>query len=358
MLSAMNGIAEASAEFFELMATIFKSIGYKQTCGDKAFWFKRNQDHFILLLLSTDDIHVSTNQKYLYEELQVALETKFQPKNVKTYLNCEKFIGINMISLPSGAIWTHQNDSIDKMAIEHFPNLDRSKSTFPKQPISKAYENSIKTGISLDSTPCNPTMFRHGTGQIISITKTRIDVLYGLKLIASKQANPDMSDYKALMQLLLYAIGTPELGLTYNPSNDENIANLIKLYSLIDASYNHYSDSRSHSGYYQSFDSTGNGSFNTVSKKASTVATSTTESEHDSVFEWSKANNWTRDMLECLGLATKQPSTGYDDSQSNINIIQNPKATLKKTRHYTMRVDYLLLLCCQVIIQIKKSSYI
>ena len=46
MLSAMNGIAEASAEFFELMATIFKSIGYKQTCGDKAFWYKRIQDHF------------------------------------------------------------------------------------------------------------------------------------------------------------------------------------------------------------------------------------------------------------------------------------------------------------------------
>lgn len=110
----------------------------------------------------------------------------------------------------------------------------------------------------------------------------------------------------------------------------------------MDAGFLTHSDSKSQSGWYDTFDDTGNGAVNFKSNKQSTVASSSTQSENNSLFEFTKSHQYMRDMMESLGFTQETASDIWDDSANNIQVSSNPQANLKGTKHYMMRVNYIL----------------
>ena len=331
------GMPESSAQFFDYLNQVFKLLNYKATSGDKAFLFKRTADGgFIMCLIETDDVACSYNKVELFHELRDALINKFKAGNVKITNDLELFIGIQLVKNPNGSLTILQLKHISKITTKYYPNLN-SSSNFPLIPISTTFESYTK-----ESKPCEVTKYRSAVNEFGHFINSRPDILFAFSIFASRQNNPTEHDYQGIMLAFLYIIGTKYLGLTFNPSNPDYLYRLTKMFGMVDAGFMTHADSKSQSGWYESFDDTGNGAINYKSNKQSTVAASSTHSENNSLFEFTKSHQYMRDMMESLEFTQEEASGIWDDSANNIQVSSNPQANLKGTKHYMMRVNYIL----------------
>lgn len=331
------GMPESSAQFFDFLFQVFTLLNYKSTSGDKAFLFKRTSNGgFIMCLVETDDVACAYNAVELFDELRDALINKFEVENVKITNKLVLFIGIQIIRNQDGSLTFLQLKHIKKVATKYFPTLNES-TNYPLIPISTTFES--YTG---KSEHCEVTMYRSAVNELGYFMNSRPEVLYAFSIFASRQNNPTNHDYNGIMLAFLYIIGTKYLGLTFNPSNPDYLYRLTKMFGFVDAGFLTHSDSKSQSGWYDTFDDTGNGAVNFKSNKQSTVASSSTQSENNSLFEFTKSHQYMRDMMESLGFTQETASDIWDDSANNIQVSSNPQANLKGTKHYMMRVNYIL----------------
>ena len=109
------------------------------------------------------------------------------------------------------------------------------------------------------------------------------------------------------------------------------------LNAFVDASYNSYSDSKSHTGVSLHLGRF-SGSFLSMSKKQSILADSTTVSEFVDTHSAVQKVLWAQNMLTELGYQSVIPATLFQDNKSTIRLISHKKNS-GCTKHIALRFN-------------------
>ena len=136
----------------------------------------------------------------------------------------------------------------------------------------------------------------------------------------------------AVDRFLRYIASTSLLGITFYAHNLP-----FKLYVYVDASYNCYTDSKSHTGvslHLCRF----SGSFLSMSKKQSILADSTTVSEFIGTHSAVQKVLWAHNLLTELGYLSAIPTTLFQDNKSTIRLISH-KGNSGRTKHIALRFN-------------------
>lgn len=152
----------------------------------------------------------------------------------------------------------------------------------------------------------------------------------------------------ALGRIMKYLAGTINLGLTFNPSQREDLTTIF----WVDAAYACHLDGKSHSGYCFSLGSHHTGKFFCRSAKQANVTTSSTESECDALKEAAKEIEWMRFMMEELGFPQSEPTQIYEDNMSTIVLATKFSGNMKRVKHMMQTILYILDLYKRSVIKI------
>lgn len=152
-------------------------------------------------------------------------------------------------------------------------------------------------------------------------------------LLSQFNSCPTDVHFKCVKRCIRYLQGTKGLGLKYLKVNSPDN----KLITYCDANYADNSESKSFSGVLFLF----NGCLiNWLSKKQSTVATSTTHAECKAADLALRELIWLRELLSEIGFEQNEPSLIYCDSQPAINLLCKPDFN-RRTKHFNVMVQYL-----------------
>ena len=133
-------------------------------------------------------------------------------------------------------------------------------------------------------------------------------------------------------RLLRYIASTPSLGITFNSYNKP-----FHIFAFVDASYNCYLDSKSHTGISLHLGQH-SGAFLTLSKKQTVVADSSTVAEFIATHTACQKILWAQNLLTELGYSTAINTTLYQDNQSTIRLIMH-KGSSGRTKHIALRFN-------------------
>ena len=216
--------------------------------------------------------------------------------------------------------------------VESLINKFSIPSSSAKYPMSEDF----LTNMPLPSTdslfpPDLQTLFQEKVGSILYLaSQTRPDLLYSTTQLSRRSNKATARDMAAADRLLRYIASTPSLGITFC-SYDKPF----RLFAYVDASYNCYSDSKSHTGVSLHLGQF-SGAFLSLSKKQTIVADSTTVSEFVATHTAVQKVLWAQHLLTELGLPSEAITTLYQDNKSTIRLIQH-KGNSGRTKHIALR---------------------
>ena len=156
---------------------------------------------------------------------------------------------------------------------------------------------------------------------------TRPDIAYATAILAQTVSTPTTKDYKAAARILRYLHGTRTYGILFQKGIQPT------LYGYADADWgSDYSTGKSQSGFVSFF----GGPICWNSRKQTTVALSTAESELYAEIQEAQDILWIRSLLQELGYDMTQPTVLYEDNAGALALANNTVIG-KRTRHVNIK---------------------
>ena len=150
-------------------------------------------------------------------------------------------------------------------------------------------------------------------------SSSRPDISYCVSFLASSLINPQVSHWRAARRCLQYLLGTAELGLSYGRNCTTDMTDPVQLGpSYCDASW--AGDVRGRRSQLAYIMQVNGGTVSWSSKKQSTVARSSCESEYVAMSLASCEILWLRALLTEIGFAQSSGTVLYCDNQPAIDL--------------------------------------
>lgn len=187
-----------------------------------------------------------------------------------------------------------------------------------KFPMSEDFLTNMPVSLSTSLLPpAEQTLFQEKVGSILYLaSQTRPDLLYSTTQLSRRSNKCTLRDMAAADRLLRYIASTPSLGITFCTRGLS-----FRLFAYVDASYNCYTDSKSHTGVSLHLGQY-SGAFLSLSKKQTIVADSSTVAEFVATHTACQKILWAQNLLQELNFPLSIPTTLYQDNQSTIRLIQ------------------------------------
>jgi hypothetical protein len=196
-----------------------------------------------------------------------------------------KIIGIE-ITLSDGQVTISQREYIESV-LEKEGMAKANPVGMPLDPNVKLVPNPE------DNEPNRSNAYAKLLGELQYIANsTRPDILYAVNCLGPYTANPSLQHYGALKRILRYLVGTKDLGITYQKSQENNNTDTL-FHGYTDATYVNNNDLKSTMGYI--FLSSG-GVITWKSKKQTVIALSMMESEYVALSEAGREAVWLRNL--------------------------------------------------------------
>ena len=263
LLKALYGLKQASRKWYELLKSVLVKNGYQMSKIDSCLFIKKGQltgDTYVLVYV--DDLLVLGKSNELCQEVKDLLIKEFIEITEKEG-NKLSFIGLEITTDKNGNIKLSQSGYIKKILEEY--NISE-ESTYPTD------EHILEYGPDEDK--CEKSEYLTLLMKIMFLAiRTRTDALYATIVLASRNINPTMMDYKRLIKILYYFNRTINHGLIYKSEGE------IHVNSFVDASFNSHYDARGHEGFIIFPDLVGSAGILVKSIKQKHVADSSAEAE-------------------------------------------------------------------------------
>ena len=253
---------------------------------------------------------------------------KYLEQNIEITSNSLKtFLGIEIDILSNGSWLIHQKTYAEKV-VNRF-NLENANSVrIPADPnsISTIFENG--GGRSACNVP-----YKEAIGSLMFLaTVTRPDIAFSVGVLSRYADNPSKIHWNAIKRIIKYVKGTTEYGLIYKNNND---CSQILTFSHADYASDH-TTRKSVSGFIVKL---GDSLVSWGSKKQSTIALSTTESEFIAARTATQEMIWTERLIKDLCNNCKIPVL-YVDNQSAIQLIKNLRYHCR-TKHIDIKYKFI-----------------
>ena len=338
---ALYGLKESGRDWYITIRDDFLNDGYKMLNADPCVFTKvlPTKDLSIISIYVDDGLQICKNE--------TAMEDEFNRinKRIKTreYRPSDYILSISTERVDGGII-LHQS-SYAKTILEEMDMWENdTKSKSSPTPMSTSFQRDNNSP-RLDKN--NHTKYRSIVMKLSYLAQqTRADIMYAVNVLAQYQEKPTDNEWKALIKILRYLMGTWDYGLYYRKSanknfqamtNDEVFPFSDKPEGYADASFGSDENRKSRSGYLFFM----SGAVVTwCSKKQPVISVSSTEAELYSLSEIVREGIWIRKLLKELHEELNEPTVINQDNKSMIAIAKNP-IHHQRVKHIEVKTNHL-----------------
>jgi hypothetical protein len=202
----LYGLKQAPRAWYSRFASYLASIGFVEAKSDTSLFIYRRGDDNVYLLLSVDDIVLTTSTADLLHRMIVALHREFAMKDLGPL---DHFLGIPAERWPQG-LFLHQR----QYAIDILERAGMSDC----RPCSTPVDTQAK--LSEDDGPpvADATSYRSLTGVLQYLTFSRPDIAYVVQQVCLHMHTPREPHLTALKRILRYLRGSLDYDLLLRPS--------------------------------------------------------------------------------------------------------------------------------------------
>jgi hypothetical protein len=326
LLKCLYGLPQASKYFDEHMSNTLLQMGFTRCISDDQMFILRKNDDYVYLLKHVDDCMLAAPKNspllhFVSSELSktYTMTTDLNPTNfVGLAITRDRFAHKITLSQPH-----YINTVLERFQIE--PST-------PSYPMSEDFLTSMPNHTNDELlSPFHQKLFQEKVGSILYLaSQSRPDLLYATTQLSRRSNKCTARDMKAADRLLSYISITSALGLTLGSGSID-----WELHALVDASYNCYSDSKSHTGISLHLGSD-SGAFLVLSKKQSVTADSSTVAEYIASHTACQKILWAKNLLTELGCLPKVFL--HQDNTSTINLLKH-NGNSGRTKHIALRYN-------------------
>jgi Reverse transcriptase (RNA-dependent DNA polymerase) len=304
------------------------SLGFQALKTDSALYVKRAEEVKIIVAIYVDDILILSKNVGAITNVKVALSTEFTMTDAG---EVDVILGIKIIRNKESGLLMMSQEHYANQVLERFnmqmsegknlPLPPGTKMTSHLSPVSESERN------QMSSCP-----YREAVGSLMYLMiSTRPDLASAVQLVSRFSSNPGLAHWNLVKNILRYVQKTKSFCLTFVRQGE------IKLTGYCDADWESCVDSRrSTSGYVFIL---GGGAISWSSRRQKSVSLSTCEAEYVAACEATREAIWERAFLEELSYPQLDPTLIYCDSQSALQLIQNP-VFHDKTKHIQGKMHF------------------
>ncbi|OAE31234.1 hypothetical protein AXG93_3050s1000 [Marchantia polymorpha subsp. ruderalis] len=312
-------IAVFSAVITELLPDDGDNLQFHDICDD-AYWIVAMGNEYAFILQNdTWELLPLPPGKWSNSRMIEALATSLMEDFAMTDLGLiTKYLGVNFVLHPHGLL-LHQ-ESYTLSILEEFSFLDCRPSFIP-------LNEGVQLRREIGTSPVDSTLYKRLVGKLLYLIRTRPDIAF-----ATNQASRYMHEAQELhlavvKGILRYLKRYPSYGIFYDNGEDDNLEG----YS--DANYAADLDEPISTSAY--LFTLGSSSWN--SKKHSSTARSSCESEYCGLTLCAMEAMWIRRLLQEIGCYSANPTRIGVDNHSAIKLANNP-VFHDRTKHF--KVDW------------------
>jgi len=321
LLRSLYGLKQAPRIWNQRIRRFLKSIGFEQTHSDPCVYI--NKETGIIIAMWVDDLIIFGRDMTHINVLKSALKAEYEMKDIGelTY-----FLGIQVHRDRQQKLIHIDQSGYIRMILERYGMQDSKPATVPLATGTKLVKASVSDRL----------MDRHVYQSIVgsqmyAMLATRPDLAHSIQQISQYSQKPTATHEKAAKQGLRYLSGTIEEGITYDGKEG------MKLKGWSDASWGAEEGRESVSGYVFTL---AGGAISWSSKKQSSVALSSTESEYMAILHALKEQIWIHRLLKELRYDINDQNAIYTDSQSAIALAHNPEHHAR-TKHIDFQYHFI-----------------
>lgn len=319
---SLYGLKQAGHLFNKLLDKALKSVGLIPTCDPCVYTLERGQER-VIVGIHVDDCLFASSSNELVDDIVKQLEHELHAE-LEEVTETGSHLGISVTRNENMSITMTQPGYIDRMA--HALNLQDGDQVDTPLPVNEVIPD--------NASPADITDYQQVLGLLMyAACHTRPDISYAVSLLATRVSKPTIHDLTIAYRVVRYLYTTRDLGLTFSADG------AVTMYGYVDAAYNLHPDAKGHTGILLTL-GLGDAPFCHRSKKQSTVARSSTESEYAAVDTAVLDIEFFRRLLHDLGYRQDHPTTVFQDNMSTITVLQSENYTAR-TKHYAMRYHYI-----------------
>ena len=322
---ALYGLKQAPRAWYEKIHAYLLGQGFQMSPTESTLYIKQKEGFLIMITLYVDDMLVTGNDADQIEAFKIALRETFEMFDLGLL---HYYLGIQFVQAEEG-IYMYQTKYLHKI-------LDRFGMQNCK-PISTPVETGLKLSMYDAGESFDVHTYAAVVGCLIYLAgNTRPDIQYGVSQTSKFMHSPGTKHWQVVKRILRYLAGTPDYALFF-PRGDSCGKNVMPLLGYSDSDWTGDFDTR-HSTSGNCF-FLGNACISWLSKKQSTVATSTCEAEYRAAFTATVDCVWLRRLLADLHECQQTPTTIFTDSQSALAVARNP-VFHARTKHIEVHYHY------------------
>jgi len=292
-----------------------------------------NADEFSILITYVDDCLYATNKPETCQQFLTHMAKKFEIRQLPP----TRFLGINIQrDRANHRIFISQEHTV-KNLLEKYNMVDSKPVAVPADPHSHLSADMLPTAEGERQLDMNNVPYRAAVGALIYVgNATRPDISFAVHQAARFNSNPLPAHWSAVKRVLRYLKGTQSLGIWLGGGGEE-----VVLYG--DADFAADADTRKSTSGLIGF--LRGGPVSWASRRQSTVATSTTQSEFNALTEAAKDAVWLRRFnaefsKSSPGCLKKPPAVKvFCDNQPAVKLSKNPEFH-RRTKHFDIEVHY------------------
>ena len=301
-----------------------KKFDLHPTEADPCVFISKNTTEPLILLIYVDDGAIASKNKNKVYDLLKFLEQNFEI----TTDSLNVFLGIEINRLSNGSMLINQKSYATKI-VEKFNMTNAHNVRIPADP------NSLNA-IFEKGEENNETNFpyKEAIGSLMFLANvTRPDIAFAVGVLSRYSENLKKIHVTFVKRIFKYIKGTIEYGLMYKKRND-----CLKIIVFSDADYaSDYITRKSVSGFFVKLDDS---VISWGSRKQSTVALSTTESEFIAASTAIQEMIWIKRLMKPLHDDNLPKPILYIDNQSAIQIIKDLRYHCK-TKHIDIKYKFI-----------------
>ena len=338
----LYGLPDAGRAYYIAYTDHLIQAGYSSTASDPCLFTKsdpqRNMRTYVWF--HVDDTFVASTHPEEIANFKDCLADKFK---ITTNPEVSGHLGVNYEHLPSGAIKLSQEKLLGEIFNEYPPR--KYDSSCPQRISSRDKE-------LINSEPVDQGEYLHLLGMLMYMTHSRPDISTALSYASTKNVNPMLGDFNALLDVVDYLASTSNIGLTIHPSSGKHSP--LKLICHVDASYLAHEDAHSHSGYCLSFGSIG--IFFAKSQKQKLVATSSTHAEIRALYTLVLDIIYVVNLCAEIGRPVDLPAIVFEDNQPVIDLSKTLHGKINRSKHFLMLVHFIREQVTEGLLELRKIA--
>jgi len=316
---ALYGLKQAPRAWYAKIDAFLTSQGFTNSPTESTLYIKSDGGDILVIILYVDDMLLTGTDADQISAFKSELRSTFEMSDMGML---HHYLGIQFIQREKG-IFMLQSKYVQRL-LERFKFQDC-------KPISTPMEPGLKLTEHDGSESFDAILYCQAVGCLIYLCNTRPDIQYAVSQVSRYMHSPHMLHWQAVKRVFRYLQGTKSYGLIFPRGGDLHL--------------NAYNDS-DWAGDFDTRQSTsgncfflGHSCISWLSKKQSTVATSSCQAEYRAAFTTTVECVWLRRLLADLLLVLEEPTPILTDSQSAIAVARNP-VFHARTKHIEIHYHY------------------